>query len=206
MLWTIKELLERKQKKNDDTEKSIYYKWVFCIKYLYQNSTGKFLTEALVMKQKLNFVWLVVMTMLITGAFIGCQSVPLPDPEYPEGIPGIVLAGLQAVWNEYVPPVKEPISGKEYTYVFEGDRWIQKIDDKQVGAGRFDVEKNASNPDEYDIAMVQDHAYSDKKVKQFLFFGEEREIGWQKTPDKTIMTLKYSPGPPASVKDVKLSL
>jgi hypothetical protein len=146
------------------------------------------------MKKKLNFIFLAAMIMIIAGTTVSCASKP-PVPIYPEEPLGDLLRLVQGLWNDYIPPVKDPISSKQITYKFEGDVWYKQLDSKDDSAGKMVFEEK--NPGEYIFTMKQTHTWQEPKKVLFFTVG-----GWVKTKEVNVMTLEYSKdaAPPLKIK------
>ena len=145
------------------------------------------------MKQKLGVGF--AMAIAFACIFTGCKSSP-PVPVYPSEPMRSILSEVQLGWNTLVPPVKNPVSGKEIGYKFDGDVWFQQEDGTNIMAGKIILVENA---DGFTIEMRQTHNYVDKKTP-----FSNRTIGWQKLSDKqqkTVIKLEYdsSASPPLSV-------
>jgi len=148
------------------------------------------------MKKRLGMGSWIALAMVIAFSLIGCASSP-PAPEYPDN--QLIAAGLvtiQALWNEYVPAARNPITGEEIRYRFDGDTWYQQEKGEDLLAGKMILETSG---DGFLIDMKQTHAYTEERNVLFFKMG-----GWQKVPEaqqKSIMKLEYDPNgsPPLRV-------
>jgi len=152
------------------------------------------------MKQKHGMGSWIGLAMVIAFFLVGCASSP-PVPEYPnDPLISAGLATIQSLWNEYVPATKNPITGQEINYKFDGDVWYQQEGGKDTIAGKMILEKIGE--DGFSIDMRQTHVWIEERKVLFITIPAQ----WQKVPEKqqkSIMKLEYAPNgsPP-----LKLSL